>query len=64
MLNQKITRKEFLLGGLSLAALLVASKIPAAVKKLSLIKENKPEGSNAQASTAYGHNSYGGKKNV
>ena len=54
MLNKKVTRKEFLLSGLSVVALLAVSKIPSAItKKLSLAK---PKESNT-----YGNYYYGGK---
>lgn len=54
-MDKKVTRKEFLLSALSIAALFVASKAPSIVKNLSSKKEG-----NIYGNYAYG----GGKKNA
>lgn len=55
MLDKKITRKQFLVSALSIAAVFVANKIPSAVKDLTPKKEG----------NHYGNYSYGGgKKNA
>lgn len=65
MLDKKVTRKEFLLGALSITALFVASKVPSVVKN----QFSQPKGNNtfgkAKIGNAYGNYSYGGgKKNA
>lgn len=58
MLNKKVTRKEFLVSALSIAALFaVSGKVSQAVKKFNSPKQ--------KDGIAYGHYPYGGgKKNV
>ena len=58
--NKQLTRKQFLLAGISLAGLLVISKLP---KILSGAKDSLTSANDK--TNAYGNNSYGGgKKNV
>lgn len=58
--NKQLTRKQFLLAGLSLVGLLVASKLP---KILSGAKDSLTLSNDK--TNVYGNNSYGGgKKNV
>ena len=61
MLDKKVTRKEFLLGALSITALFVASKVPSVVKnQFTPFTKLKNDNSN----NIYGNSSYGGKKNA
>lgn len=56
MMNKKVTRKEFILSALSIAAVFVASKVPFISKDIT---------SKQEEGNAYGNNTYGGsKKNV
>lgn len=54
MLHKKITRKEFLLGALSVVGLVLASKIPAIT--------NRKDTSYTKRDQGYGTFAYGGKK--
>lgn len=61
MLDKKVTRKEFLLSGLSIITLLAVSKylVPSVItKKLT------PTLSRAKGNNAYGNYAYGGKSNA
>ncbi len=51
-MDKKITRKEFILGALSITALFVASKVPSIVKNVAFKKKD----------NTYGNYSYGGAK--
>jgi len=52
MMDKKLTRKQFLLSALSVAALFAVNKVPAMVKNLTPKKEG----------NSYGNYSYGGSK--
>ncbi len=54
MMNKKVTRKQLLLGELSIIGFFAVSKVPSVVKSLAIKKEG----------NVYGNYSYGGKKNA